>query len=224
MINGDCLFRNFLKEPYACPQICPQIDAVVAFLTAHKGNVSPVTFELGANDVFSDFDATSCSVLPSGDADLKTMDANLTRVDDANPDDPTNPKNGILKRLVDALRVIPPAGPPRLGPPLIAGDLVMLNYYNPFAKVCPNSVDFIHTLNDHLAKDAAMLRIPVVDVYAAFDTYDKGAGMAANVCKLTWYCTNGDIHPNSTGYQQITFAVEAVLGYPHPVPIPAVQP
>jgi len=224
MITGNCPFRNFLKEPYIClsQPNCPQIDAVVNFLEAHKGNVSPVTFELGANDVFDDFDATSCSVLPSGDADLKTMDDNLTRIDAAHPDDPTNPNNGILKRLTDALRVIPPSGPPPLGPPLVAGDLVMLNYYNPFAKVCPSSSTFIHTLNDHLAKDAATFRIPVVDVYGAFG---GDAKMAANVCALTWYCNAQfhDIHPTKDGYSVIAQAVETALGYPHALPVPAAQ-
>jgi lysophospholipase L1-like esterase len=221
MINGNCPFRNFLKEVY----FGPQIDAVIPFLTAHKGNVSPVTFELGANDVFSDFDSSTCSVLPSGDADLKTMDDNLTRIDDANPGDPMNPKNGILQRLVDALRVVPPSsGPLPLGPPLVAGDLVMLNYYNPFAQACPNSIDFIHTLNKHLAKDAATFRIPVVDVYTWFDQFNKGAGMAANVCTLTWICNaRPDIHPTTTGYQVISQAVEQVLGYPHFLPVPAEQ-
>jgi hypothetical protein len=180
-----------------------------------------VTFELGVNDVFpSDFDSTTCSVSSNSDTDLRTMDANLTRVDDANPDDPMNPKNGILKRLTDALRVVsPPPGRSPQGPPLVAGDLVMLNYYNPFAKICPNSVDFIHTLNDHLAKDAATFRIPLVDVYSAFG---GDANMKANVCTYTWICNaRPDIHPTTTGYQVIAQAVEAVLGYPHPVSLPA---
>ena len=221
MINGGCPRGNFVKQIY----FGPQLDAVVTFLTQHKGNVSPVTFELGVNDVFpGDFDSNSCNISSTSDADLRTMDDNLTRVDDANPNDPANPKNGILKRLTDALRVVPPSsGPLPLTPPIIAGDLVMLNYYNPFAQKCPNSVDFIHTLNDHLAKDAAIFRIPLVDVYTAFG---GDANMKANVCTLTWICNSlfHDIHPTDEGYRQIAKAVENVLGYPHPLPAPAPQP
>lgn len=218
MINGNCPFRNFLKETYACPQICSQLDAVVLFLQEHKGNVSPVTFELGSNDVLPDFDVANCSVSSNGAADLAAMDNNLIKVDHAHPDDATDTGNGILQRLVDALTIAPV---PAHGPVRLAGDLVLLNYYNPFAKVCPNSVDFIHTLNDHLAADAATLHIPVVDVYAAFG---GDSGMADNVCTYTWYCTNQDFHPTTKGYEVITTAVEATLGYPHALPIPASQP
>jgi lysophospholipase L1-like esterase len=220
MINGGCPFRNFIKEPYACPQICSQLDAVTTFLTEHQGNVSPVTFELGANDVLPDFNSTTCTPLSSGDADLATMDDNLTRVDPANPDDPHNAKNGILPRLVNALRIAPPLPGPGRGQVRLAGDLVMLNYYNPFAQKCPGSADFIHTLNNHLAKDAALFHIPIVDVYAAFG---GDAGMAANICKYTWFCSNADFHPTAAGYQVIAQAVQTVLGYPHSLPIPVEQ-
>jgi lysophospholipase L1-like esterase len=221
MINGNCQFRNFIKEPYACPQICSQLDAVTIFLMQHKGNVSPVTFELGANDVVSDFNASTCTVSANGDADLATMDTNLTKLDQANPDDPNNPNNGILPRLVNALRVTPPL--PGKGQVRLAGDLVLLNYYNPFAKACPGagSEPFIHTLNDHLANDAAMFHLPVVDVHAAFG---GDAGMAGNVCTYTWYCDRQDIHPTTAGYRVIAQAVENTLGYPHAVPVPAAAP
>jgi lysophospholipase L1-like esterase len=227
MIEGGCEFRNFIKEPYACPQICSQLDAVVAFLNEHKGFVSPVTFELGADDVLPDFNSGACIVSnqDQADADLKRMDDNLTKLDKSNPNDPTDPNNGILPRLVNALRVGPPlpVPGPGQGQVRLSGDLVMLNYYNPFAKACPGSVEFIHTLNDHLAQDAALFHIPVVDVYTAFDTYNNRAGMAANVCTLTWFCDRGDIHPTTTGYQVIAAAVQALLGYPNPLPVPAAQ-
>lgn len=220
MIDGNCPFRKFLKETYVCPSqpTCGQLDAVVNFLQAHKGSVSPVTFELGANDVIADFNTSNCTVSSGADTDLAAMDGNLTRIDPAHPDDATDPNNGILQRLVDALTIAPvaPVSRGRLG-----GDLVMLNYYNPFAKACPDSVTFIHKLNDHLAADAAMFHIPVVDVYAAFG---GDANMAKNDCTLTWYCTNQDIHPRTAGYQVIAAAVETTLGYPNPLPVPAAQP
>ncbi len=220
MIDGDCPFRKFLKEPYVCPAqpTCGQLDAVVNFLVEHKGSVSPVTFELGANDVIADFNANTCTVSSGAATDLATMDGNLTRIDPAHPDDATDPNNGVLQRLVDALTVAPV---PPLGPGRLAGDLVMLNYYNPYAKACPNSAAFIHTLNGHLAADAATFHIPIVDVYTAFG---GDANTASKVCTLTWYCSNQDIHPQTAGYQVIATAVEATLGYPNPLPVPASQP
>lgn len=226
MIQGGCQFRNFLKEAYVCPPQpnCSQLDALVYFLNEHKGNVSPVTFELGADDVLPDFNSGSCSVPDQNqaDADLQTMDGNLTRLDPNNPDDANDTNNGILPRLINALRVGPPLpvpGPGR-GQVRLSGDLVLLNYYNPFAKACPSSVQFVHTLNDHLAHDAALFHIPVVDVYAAFG---GDSGMATNICTYTWYCDRQDIHPTTAGYAIIEQAVQTALGYPNPLPAPASQ-
>ena len=61
------------------------------------------------------------------------------------------------QRLTNALTLTP--GLPRLQGPANTqarpGDLVMLNYYNPFAKICSNSAPFVKKLNEHLAADAA---------------------------------------------------------------------
>ena len=95
-----------------------------------------------------------------------------------------------------------------------AGDLHLLNYYNPFAKACSNSAPFVHEVNDHLQADAAQYRIPVVDIYTAFG---GDSGMASHICTYTWYCSSrfpGNIHPTNQGYQVIANAVEVALGLP----------
>lgn len=188
MIHGGCVARFAHKGSY----LGPQLQAAVDFLTSarNQGRVSPVTLEIGANDVFSDFNESTCSIGPNSDADLATMDANLTET--------------ILPQLLQALTT--PQG-------ARVGDLHLLNYYNPFAKVCGNSGQFIHILNDHLRSDAAKFRIPLVDVYLAFGGDDKAAG---NVCTYTWMCDARfhDIHPTNCGYQVIAAAVEASLGLP----------
>jgi len=190
MISGGCPGRAILHDRYAGNQL----DAAVAFLEAHRGQVSPVTLEIGANDVLPDFSPTTCSKSASGDADLARMDQNITQV--------------ILPRLVAALQT--PDG-------ARAGDLHLLNYYNPYAKQCASSQDFIHVLNEHLAADAVQFQVPVIDVYTAFG---GDAGMAANVCAArnayTWICDQQfhDIHPTTDGYGVIAAAVETALGYP----------
>ncbi|HZU75967.1 MAG TPA: SGNH/GDSL hydrolase family protein [Dehalococcoidia bacterium] len=185
MIQGGCQFRFARHVQYTGPQL----DAAVSFLRAHVGQVNPITLEIGANDVLPDFNEGSCSASSGADADLATLDTNLTQT--------------ILPRLLDAIKT--PGGHR-------GADLVLLNYYNPFAKECPNSQDFIHTLNDHLLTDAAQFQVPVVDVYSAFG---GDANSAANVCTLTWMCsTYHDVHPTTQGYRVIATAVEQVLGYP----------
>jgi lysophospholipase L1-like esterase len=203
MINGGCPGNPVRHIEYSGPQL----NAVVRFLEAHRGQVSPVTLEIGANDVLPDFDPTTCSVSSSGTADLALMDQNLTQT--------------ILPQLVKALQT---ADGHR------AGDLHILNYYNPYAAKCPNSVDFIHTLNSHIAADAGQFLVPVVDVYSAFG---GDAQMAQNVCATqnayTWICDAQfhDIHPTTTGYGVIAAAVEGALAYPGLTPVkhlPAAPP
>ncbi|HEY7021234.1 MAG TPA: SGNH/GDSL hydrolase family protein [Ktedonobacterales bacterium] len=223
MINGGCRGRDFLKIPYSGAQL----DAVIAFMLAHKGQISPVTFEIGANDVLPDWNAATCTASSATDDHIAQVDHNLTYVDTSTPDaanDPNNTANGILQRLTTALAISPPL-PGIHGPANTQarpGDLVMLNYYNPFAKVCSDSAAFVKKLNDHLAADAAKFGVPIVDVYTAFG---GDAGMAGNICNLTWYCqTQPDIHPTRAGYQVIAAAVKGVLGYPGVNPGPKMAP
>ncbi len=193
MIHGGCVARFAHKGSYTGPQL----QAAVDFLTnaRHEGRVSPVTLEIGANDVFADWDESTCSIGPNSDADLATMDANLTGT--------------ILPALEKALTT--PRG-------ARTGDLHLLNYYNPFAKVCSDSGKFIRILNDHLQADAAKFRIPVVDVYSAF-----GGDMdtASHICDYTWMCDPRfhDIHPTNLGYQVIATAVESALALPGTNPL-----
>lgn len=193
MLDGSCPNRNLLKEPYNGPQLA----AAIQFLSGHRGQVSPVTLEIGANDVVTDWNVTTCAPSPLAPGHLATMDKNLTE--------------RILPQLLAALDV---AGGHT------AGDLVLLNYYNVFARVCPSSVPFIHELNDHLAADAAQFRVPVVDVYTAFGGDDHTAD---TICQYTWYCNSlhdHDIHPTTKGYQVIAAAVESTLSYPGILPNP----
>lgn len=191
MLEGGCVARYAHKGSYTGPQIL----AATNFLRNphNKGRISPITLEIGANDVLPDFDSATCTANAHVATDLATMDDNLTRV--------------ILPDLVDALKTPNGAN---------TGDLHLLNFYNPFAKQCPNSAQFIHELNDHLKADAATYRIAVVDVYAAFG---GDMGMAGSVCKLTWMCDAQfhDIHPNNAGYLTIARTVESALGLPNPV-------
>ena len=177
-----------------------QLQAAVDFLKAahNRGRVSPITLEIGSNDVITDWSASTCSPNSNVGTDLARMDSNLTGV--------------ILPRLLDALEA---------GTKADNGDLHILNYYNPYAKECPGSAPFIHMLNNHLQADAAQFRVPVVDVYAAFG---GDANMASNICEYTWICNVRfhDIHPTNLGYQVIAKAVELTLGLPGNAPLPSI--
>lgn len=184
MIAGNCQGHLIHHDAYTGAQL----PAALAFLKQHRGMVNPITLDIGSNDVLPDLDTSTCTISSNGQSDLATMDANLTGT--------------ILPELVDAA-----------GTTYRTGDIVLLNYYNPYALVCSNSAAFVKQLNSHLAADAARFGIPIADVYSAFG---GDAQMAAHICDYTWMCNAQfhDLHPTTRGYQVIAHAVEQVLGYP----------
>jgi lysophospholipase L1-like esterase len=183
-INGNCPFASYAPPGFV------QLKFALAYLHANPGKVSPVTLNIGSNDVLPDiqFDplTSTCTINVGGfTTDLTTLDSNLTGT--------------ILPELRDALTVNG----------RITGSIVMMNYYDAFQNVCPQTVPFIRTLNQHLATDVSGFGI-IVDVFGAFG----GAAVPnPNICTYTWMCTPPlplllNIHPTDLGYSVIadTFA------------------
>ena len=176
-INGGC--------PFA-PAGFVQLTAALAFLRANTGKVSPVTLDIGADDLLPDFNPSTCTVRPSFGADLTTLDNNLRQT--------------ILPELHKALMV----------KDHLRGDLVMMNYYDPFQNICPNSVPMVQTINQHLANDVRGFGI-IVDVFSAF-----GGAAVPNpkICTYTWICSpppGPDIHPTDQGYSVIADTLAAAI-------------
>lgn len=198
MINGGCPFAYALHNYYTGSQL----TAAVNFLKAHPGQVSPVSLDMGANDVLPDINSSTCAVSSSWSSDLATMDTNLSST--------------ILPKLINALKN---------SNGQVTGDLVMMNYYNPFFTKCPGDASYLAELNTHLANDwtlgwqnAGFSSAPyaLADVYTAF-----GGSTTQNDCTYTWMCsTYQDIHATGgqsgepgNGYAVITQAFESLTGY-----------
>jgi lysophospholipase L1-like esterase len=174
--------------------ICPyspfssQLAAAEAFLHANAGKVSPITLDIGANDVLLDLASNTCTVNKTKfDSDLATLNTNLTGT--------------ILPGLKAALTING----------RVTGDLVLMNYYDPFQNFCPNTVHFAQRLNSALAADAKAFGFFIVNVFGAFG----GPGVPnPNLCNYTWICSSPpgpDIHPNNTGYSVIANTFAAAL-------------
>ncbi|HLQ29648.1 MAG TPA: hypothetical protein VK140_10500, partial [Ktedonobacteraceae bacterium] len=118
--------------------------------------------------------------------DLATLDYNLSRI--------------ILPKLHAALTVNGQ----------LTGDLVVMNYYDPYQNICPNSVPFTQLVNQHLANDVNGYGT-MVDVFSAFG----GATTPnPNICKYTWMCSIfTDIHATDRGYSVIASTFEQGTGY-----------
>ncbi len=162
-INGGCPFA-----PSGSPA---QLTAALAFLQANAGKVSPITLDIGANDVLGD-----TTITPSGctvnrtkfDADLATLNTNLTGT--------------ILPDLKAALTING----------RVTGDLVLMNYYDPLQNICPNTVHFTQRLNAVLTADTKAFGFFIVNVFGAFG---GAATPNPNICTYTWMCKHSSHGP-----------------------------
>ncbi|GCE05092.1 hypothetical protein KDAU_24210 [Dictyobacter aurantiacus] len=182
MINGGCSFSVLRKFPY----IGSQLNAAVLYLELNPGRVSPVTLDIGANDMLKDINTSTCTVSSTWESDLATVDANLRQV--------------ILPKLASAMTVNGQR----------SGDLLLMNYYDPYQNKCPGELPYALELNQHLAADASGYA-SLVDVFSPFG---GAATPNPNICGYTWMCSwFHDIHATSTGYSVIANAFERTAGY-----------
>lgn len=183
MLNGKCPFPLLRKFPY----IGSQLAAAVSYLNHYKGQVSPVTLTIGANDVSSDVNTSTCVTDTSKFAsDLATVDTNLKQV--------------ILPQLKAAMTVNGQ----------MTGDIIVMNYYDPFQNICPNTVQGSEELNQHLANDVSGFGT-IVDVFSAFG---GSTTPNPNICNFTWMCSVfKNIHATDQGYRVIATTFENGIGY-----------
>ena len=182
MIKGGCKFSVLRKYFY----LGPQLSAAVKYLKNRPGLVSPVTLDMGANDLLPDINTSNCTISSNFSNDLATLDANLTGT--------------ILPQLQSAMTVNGH----------VTGDLILMNYYDPYQNICPNTVPYIQTINSHLASDMHGFG-SIVDVFTAFG----GSGVPNhNICTYTWMCSIfTDIHATTKGYSVIATTFENGAGY-----------
>lgn len=190
LIAGGC--PTALVIPRKFPYLGSQLQTAVDFLSAHRGQVSPVTLDIGVNEFLETLTVNgfNCAVNTTGTQKiLAQVDFNLTHI--------------ILPALTNAMSVNGQ----------VSGDLFLLNYYDPFANQCPNFAPFLQEFNQHLAADAAGFAT-LVDVFTPF-----GGSTTPNplVCRYTWMCQNLlfalGIHANDTGYQVMASTIEQTAGY-----------
>lgn len=176
-----------------------QLDAAVAFLESHGGQVSFITIDVGSNDLVD-----ACFDFDTAQLDRSCVEALMPDLDDR------------LVQIVGALRTA--AGPevPILG----------MTYYNPFLGLwghVPRGRALARIAQRGWAVfDAGLVEAyenadaVVADVATTFRVEDfdhtalvHGERVPVNValaCRWTWFCSDrafGDPHANATGYRKI---------------------
>ena len=175
-----------------------QLAQAVSFLKAHKNKVRMVTLDLGSNDVLG------CVSKETG------IDGECVK----------NALGGIATNLPAILGQLRAASPHTR--------IVVLNYYDPILAawlqgdtgktIAELSVTLLQLINGVIAGAAKGVNASTADVAGAFSTNDwrtttvPGLGEVptnvARICEWTWMCTEGNIHPNDTGYGVLADAVE----------------
>ena len=183
MINGGCPVPFLRKYPY----IGPQLNAALIYLALLRGQVSPVTLDIGANDFLPLINSSTCAINVSAfNNAMATLDYNLRQI--------------ILPELHAALTVNGQ----------LTGDIVMMNYYDPLQNKCPNTVPYVESVNQHLTADASGYAT-IVDVFGA---YGGATTPNPNICSYTWECSIfHDVHATDKGYSVIASTFEQGTGY-----------
>ncbi|MEV7731777.1 SGNH/GDSL hydrolase family protein [Streptomyces sp. NPDC088921] len=185
------------------PNAKSQLDAAVRALAKHRGHVSYVTIDIGANDILE------CADDATGAIDQTCVNRAIQAI-------PTN-----LAQITRALRQAGTQGTRYVG----------ATYYNPFLaqwlrgaagqQTAQSSVGLVKSENAALSRVYTATGFKVADMAGAFSSddvtpisvpgYGEVPANVAKICQLTWACALQDPHPNPLGHKVIASTFAAVL-------------
>jgi lysophospholipase L1-like esterase len=165
-----------------------QLHAALAVLRAHPGQVSPVTIDIGANDLLAL--VRSCTTANGIDLGcvLSGIPATFAHI------------RANLSTILAKLRHAAPYT-----------EIIVLGYYNPLIVSIPGSDVVSAQLNSLVAQTAARYRARFADPLPVFN---PAVNEIPTICKLTLMCTPlHDVHASDLGYQKLADLVFAASGY-----------
>ena len=184
-IRGTCLGKTLgvaLHDEFSGTQL----QATLAFLSAHRGEVSPITLTLAGNDI--------------------------RELDEACGGDPTCILNGVpptitliatnLRTILAQLRAAAPQA-----------EIIVTGPWNSGIGTFPVTDPLYMALNDAMAEAAAATRSRFADLFSTFNPQGDIDVETITICALTLLCAAGDIHPSDAGYRAIADEVWVTSGY-----------
>lgn len=165
-----------------------QLDAALAFLRAHSGEVGPVTLTLFGNDwfpvVFERCKGKLTCIRKRAPGEIASFESRLT---------------SILSRL-------------RAAAPTT--EIIVTGAWN----IDPGSLEQLRSvyrsLDSAIARAAAKSRSRFADTLPVFNPTGSPRAQRARLCALSFVCSKGDPHPTDAGYRAIAGTVTAASGYP----------
>jgi len=186
-INGGCPGRGDVKGLHDVFK-GSQLDAALAFLRAHPGQVSPITLTLYGNDLFELVDQCkgdfACAQARSPRS-FAQFGSRLT---------------SIFKRLQ--------AAAPKAA-------IIVTGGWNFNIDDLRGTDPLFGSLNTTIGRVAAGTKVRFANTYPVFNPKGSLAREKAKICAFTFMCSKGDPHPTNTGYRAIADLVWATSGYKH---------
>ena len=164
-----------------------QLDAALAFLAAHRGQVSPITLSLNGNDA-NDFLHTC----PAGD---------LACIQNSAP----AAIAAYQARLTSILRLLRALAPD--------AEIIVVGAYDPNLGAFAFADPLFTQLNQAQRAAAATVQARFADPSPVFNPQGDPAAETTAICTLTLLCSQADGHPSDTGYRALASIVWAASGY-----------
>jgi lysophospholipase L1-like esterase len=157
-----------------------QLQAAIAFLRAHPGQVSPITLTLSGNDL--PILLNPCIV--GGQIDLSCVQANAPSF-----------IAGLAERISGILRQLRLAAPD--------ADIIVTGAWDSYITVLTFADPLFQAINKALTEAAAANRARFADPFLVFNPQGDLAAEAQTLCRLSLLCTQNDSHPSDAGYQAL---------------------
>lgn len=164
-----------------------QLAAALAFLKAHRGQVSPITLSLNGNDI-NEF-LRSC---PPGDLDCIITGASAAM-------------ERYRTRMTAILKALHSAAPD--------AEIILTGAYDPNIGAFALADPLFQALNAAEAAAGATVGARFADPFPRFNPQGDVAAETAAICTLTLVCVANDAHPSDTGYRVLADLVWDASGY-----------
>jgi lysophospholipase L1-like esterase len=164
-----------------------QLDAAVAFLRAHPGEVSPITIMLWGNDI-------------------RAFSVNVCNLD---PACIQNGAPGVIAQISTNLAFI--LGQLRTVAP--DAEIIVMGAWDGAVGAFAFADPLIEALNASLASAAVAAQARFANPFPIFNPQGDLNLETQTICTLTQLCTVGDLHPSDAGYQALANVLFDASGY-----------
>jgi lysophospholipase L1-like esterase len=186
-VDGGCPGRGDVRRLHDAFK-GTQLGAALAFLRAHRGQVSPITLTLGGNDL--DELAEACK------GSFACIQGRAPRA-----------FAQFASRLTIILRRLRAAAP--------KAEIIVTGIWNFNADDLKRTDPLFRSFEATIARVTSGANVRFADTFPVFNPQGNLAREKARICALTFACSAGDPHPNDAGYRAIAAAVFAASGYAH---------